>query len=434
MSGQINSLALPGFSSELGNSLAQTRTATGAKVLVIGNLRSYGDEALNPDGHYVQTTRCDRIIHLDRDNDSITTECGITLGAIQRRLAHLGYMLPVTPGTACSTVGGAIANDVHGKNHHTAGTFGSFVERFELVRSSGETLICSSTENPQWFAATVGGMGLTGAITWATMQLRRTTSPLLNVTSCRFDNLSEFFDLDAENSGNHEYTVAWVDCLATGKSLGKGIYSCADHDSSPASPSQSKWPDSTGVFGIPCALPLSPIKRLTLSAFNQMYFRTYRIGQRQMHYKRWLYPLDSIRDWNRLYGKRGFYQFQCVVPSASARASISEMLKIIAMSGQGSFLAVLKNFGAKLSPGLMSFPMPGTTLALDFANSGSKTRELLLKLYDTAVSAGGRIYHAKDGCSPEDRLLQGYPNLERFRAFIDPGIASQLAQRLQLII
>jgi len=169
MQGEIAQLAQPAFSSDLRECLSAT-TRGGARCLVVGNLRSYGDEVLNRDGHYVQTTLCDRILHLDLEGDTVTCECGITIDTLQRRLAPLGYMLPVTPGTAFLTVGGAIANDVHGKNHHVAGTFGCFVERFELVRSSGEAWMCSPTENSDWFAATIGGMGLTGAITRATLR------------------------------------------------------------------------------------------------------------------------------------------------------------------------------------------------------------------------------------------------------------------------
>jgi FAD/FMN-containing dehydrogenase len=293
-------------------------------------------------------------------------------------------------------------------------------------------LVCSPNENPQWFAATIGGMGLTGAITWATLKLRRIVSPRLNVTSQRFANLAEFFEIDARNAGNPEYSVAWIDCLATGDSLGRGVYSIADHLST-STPDDSGYPDAVGGIEIPFALPASAVNRLTLSVFNELYFRTHRTGQRQMHYKDWLYPLDSVKSWNRLYGKRGFYQFQCVVPPPHARVAISEILRTIASTGQGSFLAVLKNFGDRRSPGLMSFPMLGTTLALDFPNLGPRTRDLLFKLYEIAAGAGGRLYPAKDGCSPNNSLLQGYPNLPLFRTFIDPGIGSRLAQRLQLI-
>jgi FAD/FMN-containing dehydrogenase len=431
MAGEVATLSQPFFSSEFDGLLRRVNGSATAKRLVIGNLRSYGDQVLCPDGHYVQTTRCDRVLSIEPDSDLVTAESGVSVDALQKRLAPLGYILPVTPGTAFLTVGGAIANDVHGKNHHVAGTFGRFVERFELVRTTGEKFICSRHENSDWFAATIGGMGLTGAITWARLKLRRIDSPLLSVNSHRFGKLADFFSLDAEYKDKHEYTVAWIDCLAKGTSLGRGIFSVADHVSNDC----RDWGESQARsrFSVPFSVPVSPINRLTLTLMNTLYWRSHRTGLRRIHCKGWLYPLDSIQHWNRLYGMRGFRQFQCVVPAANAHAAIAEMLQTTSAAGQGSFLAVLKNFGDKPSPGLLSFPMPGTTLALDFANRGVHTRDLLFRLYEITAAAGGRLYLAKDGCSPADSLERGYSNLQRFRPFIDPGIGSVQARRLQLI-
>ena len=434
MGGEITSLVRPAFSNELAECIARPQHSSGAKCLVIGNLRSYGDEVLNIEGRYVQTTRCDRVIAIDRENDTLTAESGISIDAIQRRVAPLGYGLPVTPGTAFLTLGGAIANDVHGKNHHVAGTFGRHVERFELARSTGEVLQCSADENPDWFCATIGGMGLTGAITWATVRLRRVATPWLQVQSQRFSNLDEFFRIDEEHGRSNEYTVAWIDCLATGRSLGRGIYSVAN----PARPDEARAPPAPPRFdgsraSIPIQLPASPVNRLTLSLMNALYYGLHQEKPRQVHYKQWLYPLDSIGHWNRLYGPAGFRQFQCVVPHRQSREAVGEMLETIASRGQGSFLAVLKNFGHAQSPGLMSFPMPGTTLALDFANRGTRTADLLLKLHQITASAGGRLYAAKDGCSPADSLSGGYPNFAQFKRMIDPGMGSMFAQRLRLL-
>jgi FAD/FMN-containing dehydrogenase len=444
MGGVVQSLAQPAFSSEI-PAQVRAHAARDATCLVIGNLRSYGDEVLNPQGRYVQTTHCDRILGVDAQAHTVTAECGISLQVLQQRLEPLGYMLPVTPGTAHLTLGGAIANDVHGKNHHVAGTFGCFVEGFELARSSGEVLQCSLQENAEYFAATVGGMGLTGAITRATVKLRRPDSFLLDVTSRRFANLDEFFELDLKAKERHEYTVAWIDCLSRGASLGRGIYSVADHAAGgvplgdPASHERPGGgpPAGQGPPGyratVPFTLPVSPVNKWSLSLMNSAYFRLHRTGRRTVRYNQWLYPLDTIGQWNRLYGKRGFLQFQCVVPPDQARTAITEMLQTTAARGLGSFLAVLKNFGPKPSPGLMSFPMPGATLALDFPNQGDSTRRLLLDLYDIARLAGGRLYAAKDGCSPPGSLKQGYPEYERFKRLIDPGFGSVMAQRLQLV-
>jgi FAD/FMN-containing dehydrogenase len=407
--------------------------------LVIGNLRSYGDEAISPTGCYVQTTRCDRILELDQTGLTMTVECGVLVEALQDRLMPLGLILPVTAGTAIVTVGGAIANDVHGKNHHCAGTFGCFVEEFELVRTTGEVLVCSPNENSEWFAGTIGGMGLTGAITRATIRLRRIESPLLKVWSTRFGRLEEFFQLDELHRDSHEYTVAWIDCLATGNALGRGIYSVADHlPSVPtggtlASAARSLAQTRSRRINVPFTLPISPLNRATLALMNAAYWHFYPTGTRYVNLRNWLYPLDAIGNWNRLYGPHGFRQFQCVVPYDRARAAITQMLRTVSARGEGSLLAVLKNFGSKPSPGLMSFPMPGTTLALDFVYRGERTVNLLRELHRITMDAGGRIYAAKDACSAPEHLEHGYPNLSRFRRLLDPGIGSLLAQRLSLI-
>jgi FAD/FMN-containing dehydrogenase len=432
LSGQIETLSLPAFSSDIRQRLLDSRAQNGSRWLVVGNLRSYGDEVLCPDGNYLQTTRCDRILQIDTRGGAVTAESGVRLDALQKRVAPLGYAIPVTPGTAKVTLGGAIANDVHGKNHHVAGTFGCFVQRFELVRTSGETSLCSPSDNPELFAATIGGMGLTGAITWATINLRRIESPLLRVTSHRFGNLAEFFDLDLRNKDQHEYSVAWIDCLATGRSLGRGIYSVADQVPIDGRPAGSVHRGTRHRFNVPFQMPVSPVNGFTLSAMNVIYYRSHPTGVRYEGYEDWLHPLDAVNHWNRLYGRRGFYQFQCVVPPRDARSAVAEMLKVIAEIKQGSFLAVLKNFGNRVSPGLMSFPMPGTTLALDFPNRGQATRDLLLELHRIAANAGGRLYPAKDGHSPPNALELGYPNFARFRALIDPGLESTMARRLQL--
>jgi FAD/FMN-containing dehydrogenase len=437
VSGSVTRLARPAYSPDIAAELRSL--AAPGNGLVIGNLRSYGDEAISPTGCYLQTTRCDRILELDQTGPTMTVECGVLVDALEDRLMPLGLMLPVTPGTAMVTVGGAIANDVHGKNHHCAGTFGCFVEEFELVRTTGEVLVCSPNENSEWFAGTIGGMGLTGAITRATIRLRRIESPLLEVWSTRFGRLEEFFQLDELHRDSHEYTVAWIDCLATGNALGRGIYSVADHlprvptGGTLASAARSLAQTRSRRINVPFTLPISPLNRATLALMNAAYWRLYPTGTRYVNLRNWLYPLDAIGNWNRLYGPHGFRQFQCVVPSDRARAAIAQMLRTVSARGEGSLLAVLKNFGSKPSPGLMSFPMPGTTLALDFVYRGERTVNLLRELHRITMDAGGRLYAAKDACSAPEHLEHGYPNLSRFKRLLDPGIGSLLAQRLRLI-
>lgn len=431
ISGEAQCWAQPAFASELAHAVG--RDAAASRCLVIGNLRSYGDEVVNGDGRYVCTTRCDRILALNIEDRTVTAECGITLRTLQERLSPFGLMLPVTPGTAHLTLGGAIANDVHGKNHHAAGTFGRFVRRFELVRSDGQVFACSREEHADYFAATIGGLGLTGAITWATLDLRLVASPILRVVSSRFANLDAFFALDAGSAHAHEYSVAWIDCLGKGRSLGRGIYSVADHLTAAPPDHEFKRKAQAYRLSVPFELPISPVNRLSLGLMNSLYFRVHRTGERLIDYRDWLYPLDAINHWNRLYGRRGFFQFQCVVPGDQARDAVARMLETISAREQGSFLAVLKNFGALASPGLMSFPMPGTTLALDFPNRGRATQELMLALYEITAGAGGRLYPAKDACSPTSSLEQGYPNFARFKEFIDPGFGSLMARRLRLV-
>jgi FAD/FMN-containing dehydrogenase len=439
VSGRVTRLAQPGYSLDIGGELRSLAASAPGSCLVIGNLRSYGDEVISPTGRYLQTTRCDRMLDLDESGPTMTVECGALVDALQCRLIPLGLLIPVTAGTALSTVGGAIANDVHGKNHHCAGTFGRFVEELELVRTTGEVLVCSPHENSEWFAGTIGGMGLTGAITRARIKLRRIDSPLLKVWSIRFGRLEEFFELDELHRDSHEYTVAWVDCLAARQALGRGIYSVADHLSGEAGEGILASGDRPSPepcaerINVPFALPLSPINRVTLALMNSASWRFYPTGTRYVRLRKWLYPLDAIGNWNRLYGRRGFRQFQCVVPYDRARPAIMEMLRTVSALGEGSFLAVLKNFGDVPSPGLMSFPMLGTTLALDFPYRGERTVRLLRELHRITMDAGGRLYAAKDGCSAPELLEHGYPNLGRFKRLLDPGMGSMLAQRLRLL-
>ncbi|RCS56678.1 FAD-binding oxidoreductase [Parvibium lacunae] len=424
----------PTFSHQLGAALQRPAPSH----LVVGNLRSYGDEVLNPDGHFIQTTHCDRVLHFDRRNGVVQVESGITLAALQRIIAPHGWMLPVTPGTALLTVGGAIANDVHGKNHHTAGTFGQHVRELGLVRSDGQVLRCGPTEQADWFAATLGGMGLTGAITEATLQLRPSGSGLLNIENHRFANLDGFFALDALHTPQHEYAVAWIDCAAQGRQLGRGIFSVADHQPSAGEVPPAVLPPSAAALRqrtVPCELPVSLINSLSLRPFNWFYYHRPGVGlpaHTQQSMYQWLYPLDRIQHWNRLYGRAGFVQFQCVIPPQHARDALQEMLTTIARSGTGSFLAVLKNFGNQRSPGLLSFPMPGTTLALDFPWQGQATATLLAQLHAINLAAKGRIYAAKDSHAPAHALAAGYPELATFSRYLDPKLQSRMRQRFGL--
>jgi len=400
----------------------------GGTVLPFGNGRSYGDSCLNLGGGLIETRALDRFIHFDRDTGVLACEAGVLLADILRLVVPAGWFLSVVPGTCYVTVGGAIANDVHGKNHHQAGSFGRHVRRFELLRSDGARLTCSPTTNTDWFAATVGGLGLTGVVTWAELQLRPIRGPYLDVESIRFANLDEFFALCAQTERDYEYTVAWVDCLGRGKRLGRGMLQCANHapDQVPAGLRPQK------TMAIPFPPPVSLVNAVSLRVFNTLYYyrQRGRVKRSKEYFQKFFFPLDRILHWNRLYGPRGFYQYQCVVPTAAAEAATAELLETIARSGQGSFLAVLKRFGTPASPGMLSFPREGVTLALDFPNRGATLERLFPALDRVVSSAGGTLYPAKDGRMPGSLFRGGYPRWREFSQYIDPACSSSFWRRV----
>jgi FAD/FMN-containing dehydrogenase len=403
-------------------------------VLPFGNGRSYGDSCLNLGGALLEMRALDRFIAFDRDAGVIVCEAGLLLDELLEVTVPAGWFVPVTPGTRFVTIGGAIANDVHGKNHHVAGTFGRHVRRFELLRSTGARLACSSTENPEWFAATIGGLGLTGVITWAEIQLRRIATPWLEVETIRFGGLAEFFELCAQSDRGWEHTVAWIDCTRSpGSGLGRGLLQRANHlEREPPGQAAAARRASAPHLKMPFVPPVSLVNGPTLRAFNTFYYHRQRAPRAKtgQHYQRFFYPLDGVLNWNRLYGARGFYQYQCVVPLAAGREAVAALLARVAASGQGSFLAVLKLFGAILSPGMLSFPMEGVTLALDFPNRGAKLARLLAQLDELVAEAGGRLYPAKDARMPGSLFRNGYPRWREFVPFIDPRHSSSFWRRV----
>jgi FAD/FMN-containing dehydrogenase len=398
-------------------------------MLPFGLGRSYGDSCLNDGGDLLVTESLDHILAFDEEQGRIRCESGVTLDALLRVIVPRGWFLPTTPGTKFITVGGAIANDIHGKNHHRSGTFGCHVTRFELLRSTGERMICSPGENTAWFAATVGGLGLTGLITWAEFQLRSIANSMIEVESLKFANLDEFFEISTKSDADFEYTVSWVDCLAKGPSLGRGIFLRGNHASAE---NQSLSLHRPPRLGMPVEFPSFALNRFTIQAFNTLYYaRSARaIGRKTVHYDSFFYPLDALNHWNRVYGKRGFFQYQFVVPFSADRQVIREIFTRIAASGQGSFLAVLKTFGERKSPGMLSFPAPGVTLALDFPNQGADTLALFDVLDQIVLAAGGRIYPAKDARMPARIFQDCYPGWQDFRQYLDPAFSSSFWRRV----
>lgn len=400
---------------------------TGQTVLPYGMGRSYGDACLNPGGALWLTRGADHWLDFDPTNGLLTCQAGALLADIQRLLVPRGWMLPVTPGTQFVTVGGAIANDVHGKNHHVAGSFGHHVRSLSLQRTDGRTIICGPECEAEWFRATVGGLGLTGLITQATLQLRRVAGPWLDTETIAFDSLAHFHTLAAESDADWEYTVSWIDCL---DKRGRGLFMRGNHCAEGAQvPAQE--PKKSGS-AMPFTPPLSLVNAVSLRSFNALYYHAHRLraGRVVSHYKPFFYPLDGIAHWNRMYGPRGFYQYQCVVPFEGGESSIAAILAQIVESRQGSFLAVLKTFGHRPSLGLLSFPRPGITLALDFPNQGDRTSRLFERLDAIVSEAGGHIYTAKDARMPASLFQSGYPEWTKILPFRDPGISSAMSRRL----
>jgi FAD/FMN-containing dehydrogenase len=393
--------------------------------LAYGMGRSYGDICLNPGGVLWNTSAMDRFIHFDQENGRVECEAGVLLRDIQRIAIPRGWILPVTPGTQMVTVGGAIANDIHGKNHHVRGSFGDHVLSIALARSDGVILECGPFSNAAWFAATVGGMGLTGVITKAVIQLQKTAGPWLDTESEPYANLAEFFDLADTAETGWEHTVSWIDCMSPRNA--RGIFMRAN-----PSPSISNLLPRPRKRTMPFVPPVSLVNKLTLRPFNSTYFNMQkaRAGKTRVHYAAFFYPLDNLLEWNRMYGPRGFFQYQSVVPRAVGRDAVQAMLTEIARSGDGSFLAVLKTFGNREAPGMMSFPQPGVTLALDFPNHGARTGKLFERLDAIVREARGRIYLAKDARMPRDLFESGYPRLNEFLQYRDPGISSAMSRRL----
>ncbi len=397
-------------------------------LLAYGLGRSYGDSCLNEGGTMLATRTLAHFMEFDATSGRLVCEAGVSLGEILRLVVPRGWFIPVSPGTKFVTVGGAIANDIHGKNHHRAGTFGRHLRRFELLRSDGSRRVCSAEHHPSLFHATIGGLGLTGLITWAELQLVPVASPWIDHESIRFERLDRFFDLAADSDRRFEYTVAWIDSLASGEALGRGLLLRGNH----AGAGSEGTTRRARTLRIPFHAPSLLLSPWSLRLFNTAYYRLQRSAcvRRTVHYEPFFYPLDGIEHWNRLYGRRGFLQYQSVVPPDAGPSATRAMLERISSRGLGSFLAVLKIFGDVPSPGLLSFPAPGATLALDFPNRGRTTLELLDELDAIVADHGGRIYPAKDARMSAESFRRFYPRWEELAGLADPAFSSSLWRRL----
>lgn len=396
-------------------------------LLAHGLGRSYGDLALNDKAGLILTPRLDAFLEADWTTGVVKVAAGLSNEALLRICVPRGWFLPVTPGTKFVTLGGAVANDVHGKNHHKAGSFGAHVRALGLMRSDRGELTCSREENSDLFALTIGGLGLTGVILWVEFQLAPIRSAFLDVENLPCRSLEDFFRLSNE-SADWPYSVAWVDCFATGRKLGRGIFSRGrprrDLDFTVHPSKAIRWPMTTPGF---------LLNRLSISSFNALYrARPGASFHGIQHYDPFFYPLDRIQGWNKLYGHRGFFQHQSLIPLERSEAGVRALLTRIAKGGQGSFLAVLKMHGAEASPGVMSFCRPGAgvSLALDFANKGRSTLRLLADLDRIVRDHGGRLYPAKDGTMSADFFQESYPEWPRLEAARDPRISSSFWRRV----
>lgn len=425
----------PSFSTQLYLDLKSRITPlpnTKSSVLPRGLGRSYGDSCLNENGTLVGTKFLNHFISLNENTGALRCEAGASFEQILQLVVPKGWFLPVTPGTKFVTVAGAIANDVHGKNHHTAGNFGHHVTCFELLRSSGERLLCSRTENSELFYATIGGLGLTGFITWAEFNLNKIPSAWIEQEQILFHSMEEFFELSEQSEASHEFTVSWVDCISNASDI-RGIFMRGNYASA-QSKENLKLHNPHSIKTIPIFFPDWALNKYTIHLFNEVYFHKNFSEKRTdiVHYDPFFYPLDSIHHWNKIYGRRGFLQYQFVIPYKNdAGIALKKILAILKQSQMGSFLAVLKTFGQKKSEGLLSFPQEGVTLALDFPNYGEPLLKVLEQCDAIVREVNGAVYPAKDARMSAESFKAFYPRLDEFEKYKDPQFSSSFWRRVR---
>jgi decaprenylphospho-beta-D-ribofuranose 2-oxidase len=419
----------PERESEIAAAIAETGTET---VIAHGAGRSYGDAALNDGGRTVLTTRLDRLLSFDAVTGDLVAEPGVPFRDLVDIFAPRGFMPPTSPGTAFATVGGAVAADVHGKNHDRHGSFGDHVQWIDLLTADGRGRRVSPDSDPELFAATIGGMGLTGVIRAVCFRMLGQATPFVRVRERRIRDLDEFLAAFAQVRDTATFSVGWIDALARGVHMGRGVLETAEF-----APAGTANLPAEKTRAVPIDFPAVALNPLSVRAFNALYYRRVPVSGRErvVPFRKFLYPLDAIHHWNRIYGKPGFYQFQCVIPDAAARAALASLLSEIAGAGSASFLAVLKTLGRE-GRGYLSFPMRGYTLALDFPRRAG-TEDLIRRLEAITLDNGGRVYLAKDALLSPESLRAMYPKvplLETVLARVDPlaRFSSDMARRLGL--
>jgi FAD/FMN-containing dehydrogenase len=390
--------------------------------------RSYGDSCLNPGGTLLDARGLDRFITFDAKSGLLCCEAGVSFEEILRVFVPQGWFLPTTPGTKFVTVGGAIANDVHGKNHHASGSFGAHLRRFELLTSDGRRRVCSRSQNASFFHATIGGLGLTGLITWAEFPLAPIASSDIASENIKTRDLGEFFELSERSEADWPFVVSWVDMTARGRGLGRGLFNRGRWAAS--GPLQAS-PEPKLRF--PVDLPSFALNPLSIRAFNALVYakQLARVKRGTAHYEPFFYPLDAILDWNRGYGKRGFIQWQCLVPMQGAKESIRRILEAAARSGLGSPVSVMKTSGAMPAQGLLSFMrLRGITLAMDFPMAGEPVLALCNQLDALVRDAGGCVYPGKDARMSSESFKAFFPHWRELAGFVDPKLSSGFWRRV----
>jgi len=397
-------------------------------LLPYGCGRSYGDSCLNAGGTLLLTRGLNRFVELDRETGRLRCEAGVTLREILELVIPTGWFPAVLPGTSHVTVGGAIANDIHGKNHHVGGTFGASVEAIELLRSDGSRRECSRDREGGLFAATIAGLGLTGLVTRATLRLKRVSSPWIAAEAIRFRSLDEFDALVTESDRQYEYTVAWLDLAARETSGPGGIFFRGNH----AQPDEARpgFPMAGRRVRLPADLPDWAISRTAARAFNWLYMNRPLARRSVVSPWAFFFPLDGIEGWNRAYGRRGFFQYQAVVPGRRAAEALRPLLDAIRAAPEVATLTVLKTMGDVRSPGIMSFPRPGLTLSVDFPDRGPETARFLSRLSTAATAAGGAVYPAKDAVMSGADFRASFPRWKEFSRHRDPGFSSGFWRRV----
>lgn len=412
--------------------------ADGAKPTLIarGLGRSYGDPAVNGEGIVLDCSRLNCMIDFDASTGVLNCEAGVSLCDIIDAFLPRGFFLPVTPGTKFVTLGGAIACDVHGKNHHGVGSFGNFVQEIELLTPLGERRICTPEIHEDLFWATIGGIGLTGIILRAKVRLIPVQSGYMKVDYHQCRNLDDMLVRMRESDHRYTYSVAWVDCLARGARLGRGVLMQGVHAGSDVLAGLAPCPARKRAIPVPIEFPGFTLNSLSIAAFNELFYWKHKDSEGSLvDYDTYFYPLDKLLGWNKMYGRQGFLQYQATVPEDQLPGIVT-LLERLGQTRRASFLAVLKVMGQS-NAGWLSYPVPGYTLTLDLPNRAG-TVDFLRELDRVVLDHGGKLYFAKDACALPETIARMYPRLDDFRELrrlIDPEgrLASNLARRLKIV-